>query len=427
MMNFRSLFRIVAVLAAMLPVASSAQFCNQPGFCPDNFYQSGGSVPVVPTLGVMAATRGQLPLALTSGWTQNVTYRKEYWSSVAGDISNLQTIDVNWYFPNTTSWTTIASYGIKRFLEYPANTFTPILWSGASTVTLLAGSGAHVALKSDPINITIPKGTKFWIRTVWLSGQLPIGLLPGGPSTIGVDDGNTVGDFGDNGTVPALSGQFNHGPVAILGDVNATNARSFFLIGDSINAGYVSFGVTGDISSVGPGGGSGYMGRAADTVGGYTKLAQVGWKAQEFALTVAAAGRLKTLMDATNYSDLWLEFGINDLGAGRTPAQLLTDMSTIAAGKRTGSVVGASTITAVASGSNTIPWSQAANGASYNASIRARPAWLTGRIYDAGDASMTTRDSFLWKFTSFATDWAADGTHPTSLGAANVAAGIGAP
>jgi lysophospholipase L1-like esterase len=314
---------------------------------------------------------------------------------------------------------------MKRFIEYPAGTFTQVTWSGATSVTVLSS-----ALVSDPVSITIPKGSKFWVRTVWLAGTMPVSQLSASATVLGLDDGNAAGDLGNSGTVTPGS-TFALGPAAIMGTVGVSNARGFLLVGDSICFGSSAIGGgVGDLTSTGSGGSSGYMGRALDAVAPYVKLAYPGIKATDLVTLLGGGGgvnRVTTFMHALGYTNYWMQFGVNDLGSGgRTAAQLLADSATIAGYANAGAVIDQSTLTAQSSstdawattGNQTAP-TQIAIKNTFDDAVRAIPAYLTGKVNDAADASMTGRNTEIWPAPPAPT---ADGTHPNSTGAASIAA-----
>jgi lysophospholipase L1-like esterase len=209
-----------------------------------------------------------------------------------------------------------------------------------------------------------------------------------------------------------------------MGDVAVGSARAFVLLGDSITVGF------GDISSVGVAGGAGYMARALDPVAPYFKFGISGMFARDTAPLFSANGvnRLRLFMSTLRYTDYAIAYGVNDLGSGgRTPAQLLADNQTIGSYANAGAKVSISTLTSQSTSTdgwtttgNQTPPSQAANKATYDDALRAIPAWVTGKVYDAADASMTGRNTEIWRVTGGA--WTADGTHPSSLGASSIAA-----
>jgi hypothetical protein len=380
------------------------------------------------TLGVLAASRGQVPMNVGGAWSANTTYTREYYAHPKGAISNLKTLDTNWCWNGTAGWTAITTYTIKRFLEYPAGVFTPITWAGGTVTNRTFTSALTQAqMTSDPVAVTIPAGAQFWIRTVWLAGTLPVLMMIGSSSNSGATDGSVAGDFGNSGTIPANATGNTFGPPAILGDVAVSNARSFLLMGDSECWGGITQDSNGDYQGQGPLGGSGYMARVCDPVAPYCKLCFPGEQSSQVVTNLTASGginRVTNFMNALNYSEMWLEYGINDLGIGlATPTQLLANVATLAGLVRPGAVVSASTINAVSGAANTVPWSHGVDQNTYDASIRARPTWLTGNIYDIADASMTSRDSGVWNSTGGT--WQQDGTHPNTHGAIGIVTNLG--
>jgi lysophospholipase L1-like esterase len=369
------------------------------------------------TRNIIAANRGQFPTGITA-FTSTQTCRKQYNSHPQGAISNLVCVDTNLYLASIAALST-SGYSMKRYVEYPAGTYTQVTWAGSGTVTLDSFSANSSALKSDPINLTIPANTKFWVRTVWTGGSMVNINLP---AVVGLDDGTVAGDFG-NSTATFSGTTTTYGPCTIMGDVATGSARAFALLGDSITIGF------GDITSVGVAGGAGYLARSLDPIAPYFKFGIPGMFARDTAPLFTANGvnRLRLFMSTLRYTDYWIAYGVNDLGSGgRTPAQLLADNQTIAGYANPGSKVSISTLTAQSTSTdswattgNQTPPAQAANKATYDDLLRAVPAWVTGKVNDAGDASMTGRNTEIWSVTGGA--WTTDGTHPNSRGASSIA------
>lgn len=381
----------------------------------------GGKKPsiIVPTAGILAASRGQINTS-TITVTQPYTSRRTYWAHGAGDISNLQLVYINRYLSGVAAGAAGSAHDVKVFVEYPAGTFYPVTFGGLSTFT--RASGARV--KSDVVaGLTIPAGAKFWVRTVILTSTslIPCIALPISAQTLGLDDGNVAADQGNSGTISPTTTVNTVGPNAIIGTVNATNAKSFVILGDSLTFG------TGDEQSVGPRDGSGFVARLLDAAGlPYFKWAIGGQQAADAATIQAtiAADTAATLMD---FSDVICAYGVNDLRLGRTKAQIETDYQTIYAvatfaGKRkyqttitprSDSTDGYATTTFQ---TPKIDGNMAALNP-LNADIRAGLANVYNYI-EAADAAMSARDSDIHKAPPAGTS---DGTHFNSIRAALVA------
>jgi hypothetical protein len=387
----------------------------------------GGAAPV--TDNILVANRGQAAAGVSGSFSTVQTYKKQYQAHPAGAISKLKTVDVNWYLSSATAFTGITSHQIKRSIEYPVGVFTQVLWGGNDTKTI--GTTPSTTL-SDEITISIPAGAKFWVHTAWLAGTPPVFRLPANGSTLGLDDRVGNGDLTATGG-EATNQTFAWGPAAIIGSVAAPNAQASLLVGDSICYAHAVAGTPGDISSVGSGGGAGYMARFLDPIMPYCKIAYPGAKALDFVSLFGASGgnnRVTFFMSQLGYTRYWIQLGVNDLGSGgRTPAQLLADNQTLAGYAKPGALIDLSTLTPQSSSTdawatqvNQTPTGGIADKNTYDDLVRAVPAWVTGRIYDAADAAMTARNNEIWKTTGGA--WTIDGTHPNSLAAAAIAAAL---
>lgn len=367
----------------------------------------------------LAANRADVPTALTS-IAANTTCRREHFAHPDGALTSIQTVDVGWYATGAAPANSDART-IKRYIEYPANTFTQITWSsGSFSVTIAPGT----VVKSDIILLAIPAGAEFWERTVNLTATVtnfPIMQLPAAPTVIGVDDGCSATDQGNSGTIAASSSNSGwFGAAAIMGSIQTANARSFAIVGDSIGFG------TGD-GGIGAKGSSGYPARSLDVHGyPYTRLVASGWTAQSLAANTTLPAALYA---AISFTGAIVELGVNDLAnASRTQAQLLADQQTIY-GLFSGKTIFQSTITTIST--STDGWATTANQTissvgtmsllnSVNTAIRAVPANVNV-VLEAADAQMSARNSDIWAAPPAHTG---DGTHPNASGASSIASTI---
>jgi hypothetical protein len=383
---------------------------------------AGGAPIIIPTVNTLVANRLQYNTA-TQSVTNPATYLRQHHAHPSGNISNIKTIDVNRYLSGVAAGTAGAVHTIKRTIEYPQGTFTPVLWSGSSTISI--GSGATVT--SDVIaGLSIPAGAKFWERTVILTtATIPCMELPAGANVTAVDDGSASGDLYNSGTISP--GSINTiGSNMIIGTVNAANARAFVLLGDSITLG------TGDITNSGSKGAAGYPARLLDQGGWpYFKFCKGG---QGIVDAVTLSATINVNLGLFNYTDLISQHGINDLSLNsRTKAQIEADLQTIFAlstivGKR----IYKTTITPRST--STDSWATTANQTptvdgnmadltGLNTDIRAGLANVTA-VLDAADASMSARDSNIHIAPPTGT---ADGTHPNSSRHSLIASSLSVP
>jgi len=382
------------------------------------------------TFGKLAANRTQAPTAIGSNQSANVplTFLRHHYASPFGDISDIELIDVHWYFDDTNRRVTLpgSTVTFKRYLEYPAGVYWPVRWGGNSTVTNIDG-GQSI---SDPVSgLVVPAGEKFWERTVVTAvtgtGVLCLTQTPASGTALGITDGSVAGDFGNS------TGTFNSGTVSTVGaaairaTVAAANARSIVLVGDSITYGQ------GDISSTGAKGGSGWSSRMFDARMPWTKIAKPG---QSIAQLLSATTRLNTFLAAINYSEALISHGTNDLSDGSSVASIQANFVTLAGllNKSGAALIHQSTLPPQTT--STDSWATVANQTiltggnrasrpTLNDGIRAIPSYLTGQVLDRADASMTARNSEIWATPPAPT---ADGTHDNSVGAAQAATTVGA-
>lgn len=388
--------------------------------------QATASPAIIPTTGILVANRGMYHTASVA-LTAPATYRKSYWAHPDGAISNIKTVDLNRWAASgqpATTYSAGAAHDIKRYIEYPAGVFYPVTWSGAGTVTVASGA----RLVSDAVaGLTIPAGAQFWIRTVYLtSGTFPVMELPANATTIGVDDGSVSSDSGNSGTIPASGSVNSRGCQAIIGDVAATAARSFVIIGDSLTSG------TGDTTSCGPLHSSGWVARLLDQHGWpYMKWGRGGQSLQD---QVTVSATMNADLALFGFSDVIIQSGINDLSLqSRTKAQIEADIQTIIAlssiaGKRIWkATIGPRT-------TSTDAWATLANQTpavdgnmadltGLNADIRAGLPGIYG-VLEMADAAMSARDSNLHKAPPAGT---ADGVHVNSARAALIASLLSMP
>lgn len=386
----------------------------------DAAFRHGYIAPIVTTTFGLAADRADVPQTFASV-AANATARREHTTSCDGSVSTLQSVDVGFDVFSSADARTI-----KRYIEYPLGTFTQITWSAATSVTITPGA----VVKSDTIALAIPACTKFWERTVNLTATVnnfPVIQLPGVPTVMGVDDGISATDQGNSGTIAASSTQVNYfGASAILGTINAANARSFVIVGDSISWGF------GDTLS-GAHGGSGWPARMLDVHGyPYARINASGWTASS--LAGSALAQTTAFVNVLTFTDAINELGVNDMAVNaRTSAQVLADQQT-AYGMFTGKRIYQSTITTetnstdgwLTTGNQTFPASGTNTlGAQLNplnTSIRALPAHVTA-VLEIADAQMSARNSDLWT-TSSGLTMTGDGIHPNATGANVYAAAV---
>lgn len=376
------------------------------------------------TNNIIAANGTVTPGSLSGVITPSFTFISEHRSSPQGSISNIQTIDVGWYYlDNGTTMSESnmgGTYTMKRYVEYPSGTFTQLTWATSATGTVSDGG----QLISDPsVGLAIPASTKFWIRTVITAvtgaGVVPTAALPGAPTspaTLGTIIGSVAGDFGNTGTVAAAATTTDvYRPAAILGTIAVAGALAHVLVGDSITA----IG-QGDASSVGTNGGSGPIPRTIDPICSYTRIGRQAIAAKDIA---ASNAKLQVLIAALGtFTHVGMFLGTNDFNAryARTAAQCSTDCGTIMGlFTNTGVIKYQATLGGLSS--STDGWKTAGNQTAltqvsqvptFNTAIRAIPAYLNGGfIFNYGGFVVPITDNCIWRVPYVMT---ADGVHPNS-------------
>lgn len=312
----------------------------------------------------------------------------------------------------------------KAGIEYPIGSVKPILFAGVRTASV--ASGAQVV--SDSLNIVIPRGSVFYVRTFvsvtggnkWVATGITNNSTWGEGLTASVD---TV----DAGGAMVTTGDGNYliAPIVIMS--TSIDTPSVIIYGDSIAAG----------SGEGPPfiGNRGYLMRGLNRGldSGSIPFANVAYPGESIQGFVGGgAGALrKALPSSVTFRDAIVAYGTNDIVAGRTALQIeadLTTLYTLLAGygcrvwgvtllPRTTSTDGWAT-----TGNQTPVAGFAVGGIRQvvNTWLRTIPAPLTG-VIDASDIVETFRNSSFWKFSPV---WTADGTHPNSLAHAAMAAVI---
>lgn len=353
-----------------------------------------GAAPVV-TTDIIAANRTIWPTQLVSVAT-NQGYAKEHWASPEGAISAIVLTYVGWHINGTFTITDASTGSIKAFIEYPAGTFTPVLFSGSATGSIPAAG----IVSSDAVAaLSIPAGTRFWVHTIRVSGSagnMALSEIPANASALaGVTD--TSYTYSGSGNPPARgaadASNVHLDPAVITGTIAAANASGFVITGDSIAFGQ------GNIGAVGAKGGSGFIGQGLDKRFPYTKWAKGGMTGVQLA-ALAANARIIALRDACKCTDVISEWGGGDLRDGWTVPQITTGYQTIYGlfpGKRIGQT------TVIPRTDSTDGWATVANQTAktdgnwadeipLNTAIRAIPTGATYYI-ETSDAASSAHDS----------------------------------
>lgn len=333
-------------------------------------------------------------------------------------ITSLQIVIVNWFVDATGTGNETGLGGsttVEASVEYPANTFTRIQFSGIDAGSVASGA----TLVSDACSVTIPDGAQFWVRMYKTSATGIVYM--GFPNSRTIKD-ETLGDaatFGVSGvtnqvmsgtvTSNANSANVRDGPVVIIG---TTSKRTFFLLGDSICQGYEDT----------PDGVTGRMGILARSIGenyGYINAGISSDRATYWAGSHTGRG---PLMDYC--TDVIVQLGFNDIfSASRTASQVKTDLGTIYTYAVTTKGKRCYQTTITPKTTSTDSWATTANQTvtgqesvkagtgSVNEWIRANTAAIDG-YFETADVLESARDSGKWKVDGTANKYTPDGIHP---------------
>jgi hypothetical protein len=371
----------------------------------------GGSTPAI-----IAANRTNWPTQLASV-APNQGYAKEHYASPEGALSDIVMTWCGWHINGTFGITDASTSNIKAFIEYPAGTFTPVLFGGSATGSIPAAG----QVSNDPVaGVSVPAGNKFWSHTIRVSGSagnMALIELPATSAALGVTDTSyTYSGSGNPPARPAADASNVHlGPSAITGTIAAAGASGFLSTGDSINQGQ------GNIGAVGVRGGSGFISQGLDKRYSYAKWAKGGMTGVQLA-ALAGNSRIIALRDACKCTDVLSEWGGGDLRDGQTVAAILAAYQTIYGlfpGKRIGQT------TVLPRTDSTDGWATVANQAAktdgnwadeinLNAAIR---AGLPGVSYviESSDLASSAHDSRKHKAPPVPS---IDGVHPNDYFAA---------
>lgn len=334
------------------------------------------------------------------------------------DITALKIELPAWYWARNTTKAEISVTGnisYRAAIEYPAGVFTQVKFGGAVSGL----STGPVPLLSDFVNVTIPKGAAFWVRTyavathsivftdasVATSGAWSCDFANGEAyeyAASGITDKTMGGELVPNKTTNDAAICF---PTAI---VAMTRQPSALLIGDSRMYGF------GDFFNA-----AGDMGEFARALGpsiGYINAGSSGDSLSEF---IASSTRRQALK--AYCSHVIVETAINALrsstGQNKTAAVVLAEQQTILGYFADKRCFVSTTAPSTTSANGWIDATQSLNSNAaqftlFNDAVRAGVAGALG-FFEIADVVTTARNSNKWKFDGTANKWTADGLHGT--------------
>lgn len=412
-------FEVAAVQAALanqlVPVANRAA----PAF------QTGSAISDGVLLGGTAVIRHK---ALRTFYGPRLVYTNHY------PVSSGGAVETNGTDPIT----------VKASIEYPAGQMFPVTFNGAASVVIAPGG----SVMSDPIGITIAKGTLFWTRTyvVVTAGQkFPRGSFSTASSSgqgHNYASGTAGADVTVAGATPTTVNEYVYCPAAILGLPADPGKAVVAIVGDSLVAG------TGDNQI-------GWAERWLNDNYSYQKVAYPSEAMSQWKPTTAGGAycyRRAGLLSREGVTHVLAEHIVNDLGANSLPSlqangflywQFLSRIGKVWATTCTPqtsstdawATVGNQTILSPALNEpRRLSWNAwlrdgapmtaagapQAIGASGGTVLRAGAVGhpLAGYI-ELADVVESARDSGLWK-----AGYSGDGTHPNTVGATAIAAAL---
>lgn len=356
------------------------------------------------------ATRGEVPT--NTNTVSQMMSRSVHYSTT--DITRLKIGIPNWWVNSSSPFQELGTGGtatVTASIEYPAGTFTQVLFNGSSSGSI----PDLTTLVSDWVSVTIPNNTKFFVRIYFVNSVSVIPFSTTNPTSSagsGVEAGNSgITDKTLSGTVSSSNTHLS--PVFIIGD---TDQASVVFIGDSKCIGTND--TTVDSHSD--------YGELAKSFGlkpyGYSLTCRGSDSASKFILPDAANNRLAIWKYATHivngygYNDIW-----ND---GSTASVTMETMQTIykwahqankkvyqiTIGPKTTSTDSFAT-TANQTISNT---TRDTNRKAFNALVRTNRSGADG-YFELADSQESARDSGKWNVDGTPNKYTSDGIHESSF------------
>lgn len=294
-----------------------------------------------------------------------------------------------------------ASATISAGAEFNGS-ISPVTFGGSTSGTI-PNAGT---LLSDPVSVSIPASTLFWVRSLWNNAAGTLynswqNSFLGEATTISasaVTDQTLSGTIVNSGSPSGIS----YPPFAVIG---RTTTGSVVIIDDSTGAGFDDV----EDSSSSNTGFNAKVGKIARSLGNtpFVNLSAGGQTASGWASATSARRAILPYC-----SEIISGLGVNDLRNGGSSAQLITDLQTIFALSRPGQKIFQTTITPDTG--MTSP--EATQRATFNTAVRNIISGSTG-FYDVASAVEASLNSNTWISNSDT----ADGLHPSVAGYALIA------
>ena len=394
-----------AASAAASDVSAALHESNAAGYMEAAFDISTGVIRPATYTGLVS-TRGGLPSAVSTTDKQS---NSDMWLIASDVIEFPKFVFANAYVSATSVETNgPGTITVGASLQYPAGVFTPIKWSGASTVSIAAGA---IYPPSDPCPVIMPRGARYSVRT-WAEGASGLVFFDnkfslGGDRCEFAASGLTSKADGSSEITDNTGSLYIYGPSAVIG---LTSKPSVMVIGDSRNASnnssvhFDAFGNKGNVA------------HALGPHFAYANCSRSGRTMSQF-----ISSHTKQVALAAYCTDIVIQIGINDLSGGATAATALSRLSTII-GYFTGKRIWLATIE---------PWSTSTDGwvtvanqtvaawdaerVAFNDAIRAGIAGAVG-YFDFADVVESERNSGKWRIVRTGVAPTSDGVHVNDAG-----------
>lgn len=360
----------------------------------------GGSPTVTGALASRTRINSSEGIAALSGMARTAHFAR-------GPITSLQVKDINW--GNVGELNGGGTTTITAAVEYPVGTFTQIKYAGSVSGSIAAGS----TVTSDLVSVAIPDAAKFFLRR-FLVNATKLPFNGSCPKALGLGDLFQISGATDmtmGGTITDNSGANCFWPAAIIGP---TTHHSHCYIGDSrVNA-------ANPTASADP---SGFVGEWEASFGPLYGAVNIGTPTDTIQNFLANHTRRFALVPA-GVDRFFVQYGINDVSAGRTAAQMYADHTTLLGLLRAG-WPGCKVYIMTVAPRSTGAWTaadgsdQTANAASaaidsLNVLILANAAGHDG-VYDVSSVARLGTNQDKWNANGTAAKYTGDGLHESAF------------
>lgn len=354
----------------------------------------------------------------SSGSSQTTNYRSAHWTKRGGAVMGLKLCFANCTISSTGEATGNAVHTVKASVEYNGVAY-PVYFGGTTRTKTLA---LDEQVTSDPVFVSIPADTKFFVRTYVtvtnLGEKWPVSQAAN--TAIGEGYASTT-DKADDVSYTSFAAASIYCPSAILG-LHSGAAANVLVIGSSSGWGQGDTAETGYWDY-------GYLSRALSNQYGYIKWTRASTALSHFG--TAGYSRFIDFLTRTKPTHIIQQLGSNDLTSAASFATMQSRLATMwDVCSSTGASVLQCTYTPVTTSSDS--WATLANQTvvssnaariSTNDWIRTVPsAKLSGFIECCAVESSLNSGKF--KVTGSAGGYTADGTHLSQLGHQETAASL---